>query len=456
MRLAILSSIARRTPPRCFGPPERVVSLLTEGLVARGVDVTLFATADSQTSGKLHSVAPRPYQEDDSLDPKIWECLHLSELFELADRFDIIHNHAGYEPLSYSGLTNTPIITTIYGSPSRQTLPLYKKYDDRAYYVSISDRARAEGLTYIGTVYPGVEVDTLDFSESGGDYLVFPAGVESDNGAGEAVEIAKRSSLKLVILGAIRDREYFRSEIEPFLDSENVKYIDCVDANRRSELLGGAWAILCPSSCSDEAGVAVIEATACGAPVIAFEDSLPHIVDHGVNGFLVTDTSSAVKALERIGGISRADCRRIAFERFSADRMVERYLEIYSQVMQATRREESRPWGHYEVLADMDDHKVKRIVVLPGKRLSMQRHKKRAEQWTVVDGYPVVTLETEEFHLKPGDSIRIPTEALHRISNPGSAPVVFIEVQVGEYFGEDDIERLEDDYGRIGSYEDLD
>lgn len=188
MRIAMLSPIAWRTPPRHYGPRERVVSLLTEGLVRKGVEVTLFATADSQTSGTFHSVVPKPYEEDKALDPKVWECLHISELFEMADDFDLIHNHFDFLPLTYSGLTKTPILTTIHGFSSQRILPVYKKYDGKVYYVSISDADRSPELRYLATVYHGIDLESFTFDERGGDYLLFFGRIHPEKGTREAIE----------------------------------------------------------------------------------------------------------------------------------------------------------------------------------------------------------------------------------------------------------------------------
>ena len=452
MRVGMLSPIAWRTPPKHYGPWERVVSLLTEGLVQRGVDVTLFATADSETSGTLHSVVPKPYEEDKTLDPKVWECLHISELFEMADDFDVIHNHFDFLPLSYCGLTKTPVITTIHGFSSQRILPVYRKYDRKVHYVSISNADRSPELTYLATVYHGIDLESFTFNDTGGDYLIFFGRIHPEKGTREAIKIAKQAKRDLVIAGVIQDKEYFRSEVEPQLDGKRIQYIGSVGPDKRNALLGGGRALLHPISFDEPFGLSLVEANACGTPVVAFpRGSMREIVRDGVNGFLVQDISAAVKAVERIGEISRRECRKMAEERFSRDRMVDDYLGLYHRILEETKREDHRPWGYYEVLSDLPDHKVKRIVVFPGKRLSLQRHQKRAEHWTVVNGNPVVTRDAEEISLKPGHSIDIPRGAKHRISNPGDEAVVFIEVQMGDYFGEDDIERFEDDYGRAGT-----
>ena len=172
------------------------------------------------------------------------------------------------------------------------------------------------------------------------------------------------------------------------------------------------------------------------------------LIADGVNGFIVTNVAEAVEAVGKITAISRKSCRDFVESRFSRDQMVENYLKIYSQILEENKREDHRPWGYYVVLSDLPDHKVKRIVVYPGKRLSLQRHRRRSEHWTVVSGTAMVTRDSEQIRLTGGESVDIPLGAAHRVLNPGETPLVFIEVQMGDYFGEDDIERLEDDFGR--------
>jgi glycosyltransferase involved in cell wall biosynthesis/quercetin dioxygenase-like cupin family protein len=450
MRLAMLSPVAWRTPPRHYGPWERVVSLLTEGLVARGVDVTLFATADSQTRGKLHSIVPAPYEEDKNLDPKVWECLHVSEVFEKAVEFDLIHNHYDFLPLTYSALVDTPLVTTIHGFSSPKILPAYKKYDKTAYYVSISNADRSPELDYIATVYHGIDLENFTLNEASGDYLLFFGRIHPDKGVREAIEIAKMAERNLIIAGIIQDEKYFETEIAPRLDGDRVKYVGSVGPALRNSLLGEACALLHPIQFEEPFGLSVVESNACGTPVIAFpRGSMPEIIQDGINGFLVSDVSEACDAVGKILTLSRKLCRDVVEERFSKARMVEDYLKVYAQVLDETKREDHRPWGYYEVLSDLSDHKVKRIVVYPGKRLSLQRHLHRCEHWTIVEGAALVTRDSEEMYLKAGESVDIPLGAIHRVFNPGLESLVFIEIQMGDYFGENDIERLEDDFGRI-------
>ncbi len=452
MKIAMLSPIAWRTPPVKYGPWERVVSLLTEGLVCKGIDVTLFATADSKTQGKLHAIAPGAYEEDKTLSPKVWECLHISELFEMAENFDLIHNHFDFLPLTYAGLIKTPVLTTIHGFSSPDILPVYKKYNGKTFYVSISGADRSPELDYIATVHHGIELENFTFQENPENYLLFFGRIHHDKGVREAIEIARQAGKVLILAGIIQDESYFKSEVEPYLDNVRVKYIGIAGPELRDRLLGGASALLHPINFSEPFGLSVIEAGACGTPVVAFnKGSMPEIIQDGVNGFLVHDIGSAVRAVGKLKEISRSKCRRVVQEKFSQERMVENYLSVYRQILDKTIREERRPWGHYEVLSDEPDHKVKRISVNQGGRLSLQRHKRRSEHWHFLLGEGVVTLDEEKITIKAGQSIDIPAGYAHRVQNTGNGDLVFVEVQRGDYFGEDDIERLQDDYGRTVS-----
>jgi glycosyltransferase involved in cell wall biosynthesis len=450
MRIAMLSPIAWRTPPRHYGPWERVVSLLTEGLVARGVQVTLFATADSVTSGKLHSVCAKGYEESDQVDPKVCECIHISEVYERAGEFDLIHNHFDFLPLTYSGLVDTPVVTTIHGFSSSLILPVFEKYNGKTFYVAISEADRSPNLDYIATVHHGIDLAEFTFRPDPEDYLLFFGRIHPDKGAREAVEIAAAADRKLILAGIIQDQPYFETEVEPFLDGDRAIYAGSVGPEERNRLLGGAAALLHPIYFNEPFGLSVVEAMACGTPVIAFNrGSMPELIRNGVNGYLATQVEDAVECVSKLAEIDRSACRRFVEEHFSIERMVDGYLAVYRKILDQTCAEQRRPWGHYTILSDTPDHKVKRIAVYPGKRLSLQRHRHRAEHWYVVAGDGRATLDGKELRLAAGDSIDIPRGATHRMENPASTELVFVEVQTGEYFGEDDIERLEDDFGRV-------
>ena len=445
----MLSPIAWRTPPKHYGPWERVVSLLTERLVERGIEVTLFATKDSETRAKLAGVCSRGYEEDREILPKVWECLHISELFERGDEFNLIHNHFDYLPLTYMSMTTTPVLTTIHGFSSPKILPVYKKYNGRAYYAAISEADRSPELDYIATIHHGIDLGQFTFQPDPGDYLLFFGRIHHEKGTRECIEIAKKTGMKLIIAGIIQDQSYFEHEVRPYLNDDSVVFMGGAGPKERDQLLGGAFALLHPINFDEPFGLSVIEAMACGTPVVAFNrGSMPEVIADGGTGFLVSNVDEMVKAIPRIKEIDRSECRRWVEERFSADRMVDDYIRVYERILAERKRENHRPWGFYQILFDMPDHKIKRIIVYPGQRLSYQRHFHRSEHWYVVKGRATVTKNGQEIELTSGQGIVLPVGSWHRIRNPGEEDLVFVEVQTGDYFGEDDIERSEDDYGR--------
>jgi glycosyltransferase involved in cell wall biosynthesis len=331
----MLSPIAWRTPPRHYGPWERVVSLLTEGLVARGVDVTLFATGDSITSARLSAVCPKGYEEDRSLDPKVWECLHISALFERAAEFHLIHNQFDFLPLSYSALVDVPVVTTIHGFSSERIVPVYRKYADRTSYVSISDADRHPDLEYVATVHHGIDLGEFTYRAEPGAYLLFFGRIHPDKGAREAIEIAARAGLPLVMAGVVHDEAYYRLHVEPHLDGERVRYVGSVGPHDRDRLLGEARALLHPIEFAEPFGLSVVEAMACGTPVIAFcRGSMPELIRNGHNGFLVDGVEGAVEAVSLLDRVDRAHCRRWVEDHFQVDRMVDGYLDVYRHVLE--------------------------------------------------------------------------------------------------------------------------
>ena len=336
MKIAILASIAWRTPPRKYGPWEQVASTLTEGLFKKGIDVTLFATGDSVTKGKLQYSCPHPYAEDTTIDPKVVECLHISHLMEQASAFDLIHNHFDFLPLTYSRLTKTPMLTTIHGFSSPNILPVYKKYNKSSYYVSISNANRCSELDYIATVYNGINPGEFTFVQKPEDYLMFFGRIHPEKGTYEAIEIARQSGRKLMIAGLIQDQEYYEQKVRPFVDNKNVVYIGNAGPVERNRLLGNACALLHPISFEEPFGLSVVEAMFCGTPVIAFNrGSMPELILSGKTGFLVQNSNEAVQAVNRIHTIDRNECRAWASLKFSSEKMVEAYLRVYEEILKA-------------------------------------------------------------------------------------------------------------------------
>ncbi|TMC70399.1 MAG: glycosyltransferase family 4 protein [Chloroflexi bacterium] len=334
MRVAMLAPISWRVPPRHYGPWERVVSLLTEGLAERGLDVTLFATADSVTQARLDAVCPRPLEEDPSLEPKVWEALHIANAFGKADRFDVIHNHYDFLPLTYAGLVGTPMVTTIHGFSSDRIKPVYRRYADRSAYVSISNADRDPELPYVATVYHGVDLSEFTPREHPGRGLVYLGRIHPDKGVADAITLAEAVDLPLVIAGIVHDRDYFAREIAPRVDGDHVRYVGSLGPAERDELLGSALALVHLVEFAEPFGLSMIEAMACGTPVIARRrGSVPEVVDEGITGFIVDDISGAVQAVDRIGSLDRRAVRARVAERFSRDRMVEDYVRVYERVL---------------------------------------------------------------------------------------------------------------------------
>lgn len=334
MRVAMLSSISWRTPPRAYGPWELVTSILTEALVARGLDVTLFATLDSETSGTLAGVVPTGYSEDRTLDAKVWEALHVSHLFERAGEFDVIHNQADFLPLIYSEVVDTPIVTTIHGFSSPKILPVYEKYNARGHYVSISDSDRAPSLNYAATIHHGIEVEKFPFTLAGGSDLLFFGRIHPDKGAGDAVRAARASGHKLLMCGLIQDEDYHAREVAPFIDGDRVVYAGVIGGEERLQALGHARGLLHLIGFDEPFGLSVVEALACGTPVIAYRrGSMRELIEDGVTGYLVDTFEEAVEAIGRLGEIDRARCRLSVENRFTAGRMADEYLALYRRIV---------------------------------------------------------------------------------------------------------------------------
>ena len=334
IKIAMLAPIAWRTPPKDYGPWELVASNLTEGLVKKGYDVTLFATKDSMTKAKHHAICPEGYEENKGINADVWKLLHISEVFERANEFDIIHNHFDFPALTYSKLIKTPVVTTIHGFSSPDIYPVYEKYNDNTYYVSISNSDRYKKLDYIATVYNGINLDEFVYNPVGGDYLVFLGRICCEKGTHEAIQIAKKSNKKLIIAGIIQEEDYYKQKVEPYVDGKQIKFVGPVGPKERNRLLGNALALLHPVMRPERFGLVMPEAMACGTPVIGFDlGSIKEVIEHDKTGFVVNNVKEAVECIKKIGKINRGDCRKRVEEHFNVEKMVEDYAKVYNKIL---------------------------------------------------------------------------------------------------------------------------
>jgi glycosyltransferase involved in cell wall biosynthesis len=329
--------VAWRTPPRHYGPWERVTGLLAEGLVARGVDVTLFATLDSLTSAGLDGVCPRGYAEDPTMDGRVWEAMHVAHALARSAEFDVVHNHLDWLPLAFAQHCRAPLLTTIHGFSGAGILPAYAHA--RSSYVSISDADRSPALDYVATVHHGIDFDELPFAAGGGTGLVAFGRIHPDKGTHTAIEIARLAGRTLTICGIVQDGQYFTEHVAPHVDGQRVVYLGSVGPGQRAEVLGASAALLHPIAFAEPFGLSVVESMACGTPVVAYRrGSMPEVVDEGVTGFLVDTAEQAAAAVAGVATIDRAGCRTRARQRFGADRMVADYLRVYGDIAAGVRR----------------------------------------------------------------------------------------------------------------------
>ena len=306
--------------------------------MAAGHDVTLFATGDSVTSARLESTSPRGWNEDDLVEPKVAEAVHIANAFEHAAGLDILHNGFDFLPLTYSGLTDTAVVTTIHGFSSPRIVAAYERYDASTAYVAISDADRHPNLHYAATIHHGIDTDAFAVDPQPGDHLLFFGRIHPDKGTAHAIDVAARAGRRLDIAGIIHDQRYFDEQVAPHVDGDRVRYLGPVAAADRSAVLGSAHALLHLIDFDEPFGYSVVEAMACGTPVIAHaRGSMPELITEALTGFLVDSGDGAVRAVEAAGNLDRAGIRAATVERFGRDVMIQRYVDVYRRVLAAPR-----------------------------------------------------------------------------------------------------------------------
>ena len=335
LRVALLGSISYPTPPAGYGPWEQVAYNIARGLTARGLDVTLFATANSHSPGKLAAVIPVGLNEDPALNGEVCTELHVASCFARAGEFDLIHNSFDWKPLLYALATSAPpVLTTVHGFSSPPILGAYYAGASRSFYCSISDADRDPGLAYLATTYNGIDPEGWTFRDRPGEYLLFFGRFHPEKGAHLAIAAAKNAGVRLKIAGIPQDEAYFRDEIAPHVDGDAVQFLGHVQGAARDELVGGALALVHLTTRPERFGLTLVEAMACGTPVLgARMGSIPEIVVDGVTGFLCDDVADAVAKIPRLASLSRAACRAHVESTFSIDRMVDRYLDAYREAL---------------------------------------------------------------------------------------------------------------------------
>ena len=340
MRIAHIAPVATTIPPPKSGSVETMASLLTEGLVARGHDVTLFATGDSTTKAKLHAIYPHGYWHDENMWPwELYEMLNLAAAVERAGDFDLIHYEAAYYPMSlaFARLSPTPIVQTLHHSPSHAEVKLWAQYPEAPFVAISNEQARLlSGLNVVETVLHGIDTDNFLFNEKAEDYLLFLGRFSEGKGVLQAIEIAKRVGMKL-ILAAAAD-EYYREKVAPLVDGRHIIYYGEADFDQKVRLYGGARALIYPIQSREPFGLVLAEAMACGTPVAALDrGAVREVVDDGVTGIVFENLEQMANELQRVFDLDRRLVRERAVARFGVARMVDEYVAVYRRIVEAHR-----------------------------------------------------------------------------------------------------------------------
>jgi glycosyltransferase involved in cell wall biosynthesis len=343
LRIAQLGPLYERIPPNFYGGTERVVSYLTEELVRRGHDVTLYASGDSLTSAKLVSGYPRSLRLAGLSGPSIGPGLHmamLGEIYENAASYDVIHSHLDYWCFPFSRLTPTPTVVTMHGRLDvKEIQPIYERFT-HVPLVSISDSQRAPvpNMNWVGTAYHGLPPNLLKYNPNPGKYFAFLGRICPEKRVDIAIEVAKKAGVPLKLAAKVDavDVEYYETVIKPMLNPPEIELIGEIAEHEKSDFMGDAIALLFTIDWPEPFGLAMIEAFACGAPVITRPcGSVPEIVTHGKTGFIASTVDELVAAVKQVGQLSRADCRAEFERRFTTEHMAERYEELYAGLISA-------------------------------------------------------------------------------------------------------------------------
>jgi glycosyltransferase involved in cell wall biosynthesis len=339
MKIAQIAPIIERVPPKKYGGTERVIFSLTEELVKMGHEVTLFASGDSLTSAKLVSVYPRALRlsslTDELYGMNYYTMLHIGAAYSQQHKFDIIHDHNGHISLPTANIADTPVVMTLHGAFNPDNKRIFQTLN-KPYFVSISQsQMTVRGLNYAGNVYNGLTMDDYPFSSEHDGYLLFVGRINIEKGVHQAIEVAKRVKLPLIIAAKVDkvDELYFHQYIEPELNNQ-IRWIGEVDDDERNQLMSRAYCFLHPITWPEPFGLTLIESMACGAPVIAIGlGSIPEIIIDGKTGFIVNSVDEMVEAVKKIDNLDRQGCRRHSLKNFSARKMAEGYERVYKQIL---------------------------------------------------------------------------------------------------------------------------